>query len=69
MMNIVLNGLQAIWGLFVDDEFLAIAILIVVGLTAFHLTGFHAYPLAAGGFLFASILLVLVIGVLRTARK
>lgn len=67
-MSSLIKGLQAIWGLFVDDEFLAIAILVVVGLSAFLLIGLSAQPLVAGGFLFAAILLVLVLGVLRTAR-
>lgn len=56
-------------GLFLDDEFLAVAILGVVALTAFLTQGLASQPWWAGAFLLAAIVLVLVGSVLRTARN
>jgi len=56
-------------GLFLDDEFLAIAILGVVALTAFLTLGLESQPWWAGAFLLVAIVLVLAGSVLRTARN
>jgi hypothetical protein len=56
-------------GLFVDDEFLALAILAVVGLTALMVKVAGVEPLVAAAVLLGGCLVVLVLGVLRTARS
>ena len=56
-------------GLFLDDEFLAIAILGVVALTAFLTIGLGTQSSWAGAFLLIAIVLVLAGSVLRTARN
>jgi hypothetical protein len=56
-------------GLFLDDEFLAIATLGVVGLTAFLTVGLEIQSWWAGAFLLVAIVLVLAGSVLRTARN
>ncbi|MBY0561407.1 hypothetical protein [Hyphomicrobium sp.] len=58
---------RSLIGLFLDDEFLAIAILGVVALTAFLAIGLEIQPRWAGSFLLIAIVLVLVGSVLRTA--
>jgi hypothetical protein len=60
------GALSEIWGLFVDDELLAVGILIVVALTA-AIAKLIATSLA-GAVLLGGLLGVLVLGVLRTAR-
>jgi hypothetical protein len=62
-------ALREIIGLFLDDEFLAFAILSVVGGAAVLTKIPAAAPLAAGIVLLVGCLAVLVIGVLRTARS
>ena len=55
-------------GMFVDDEFLAIAVLAVVAAAALLiLSGMP--PLIAGGVLLAGCIAVLVASVIRTSRK
>jgi len=61
--------LTSLIGLFLDDEFLAIAILAVVAATAFLTLGLANPPWWAGAFLLLSTVLVLAGSVLRTARK
>jgi hypothetical protein len=59
---------RSLIGLFLDDEFLAIAIIGVVALTAFLTIGLEYQRWWAGAFLLIAIVLVLVGSVLRTAR-
>jgi hypothetical protein len=62
------NMLRAVIALFVDDELLAAGIVIVVALTA--LTAFVIDDRSlAGGLLVLGIIAVLVVGVMRTARR
>jgi hypothetical protein len=68
-MTVIMQTLRAFLGLFVDDELLAIGILAVVALTAVLMHLLDTQPLAAGSLLIGGLLLVLVLGVLRTARK
>ncbi|RUP10246.1 hypothetical protein [Hyphomicrobium sp.] len=56
-------------GLFLDDEFMAVAILAVVGATAFLTVGLGVPAWWAGAFLLLSMVLVLAGSVLRTARR
>ena len=60
---------RSLIGLFLDDEFLAIAILGVVALTAFLTIGLENQPRWTGAFLLIAIVLVLAGSVLRTARN
>ena len=68
-----MNALKAVWaeliGLFVDDEFLAVAILAVVALAALLATLAALPPLGVGAVLFLGCLGALVVGVWRTARR
>lgn len=68
-MNTIIEILRGLVGLFVDDEFLALGVLAVVGLTAFLITIVDAAPLGAGAALLSGSLLVLIAGAVRTARK
>jgi hypothetical protein len=67
-MNLLKTAIREIVGLFIDDEFLAVATLVVVGVTAMVVKGTTAGVMAEvtlpGG-----CLLVLVAGVWRTARS
>jgi CBS-domain-containing membrane protein len=56
-------------GLFVDDDFLACSILVVVGITAMVLRGTPMNAIVAAVVLAGGCLAVLVVGVLRTARS
>ena len=67
-MKTLLSALQAVWDLFVDDEFLAAAILATVA-SAAAIIGFGGPPLAVGAALFMGLLAILVLSVLRTARR
>ncbi len=67
-MSAMIEMLRALVGLFVDDEWLAVGVLGVVGLTALSVNVFGARPLVASGMLLGGNILVLVMGVLRTAR-
>lgn len=61
--------LHSLIGLFLDDEFMAIAILAVVAVTAFLTLGLEVPAQWAGAFLLLSMVLVLAGSVLRTARR
>ncbi len=65
-MREILNSLI---GLFLDDEFMAIAILAVVAATAFLTLGLDVPAWWAGTFLLLLMVLVLAGSVLRTARR
>ena len=67
-MTLLTGILRELAGLFIDDEFLAIAILVVVAIVAV-LTLAGAQPLFAGAILICGNLLILAISVLRTARR
>jgi hypothetical protein len=69
MTSAVAEILRALAGLFVDDELLAIGVLGTVGLAALLLSAFGAAPLVAGAVLLGGNVLVLVAGVVRTARR
>jgi len=68
-MTPIIEAGRALLGLFVEDEFLAGAVLGVVAITAllFLLIGVH--PLLAGACLLAGNILALVVGAVRTARR
>ena len=67
-MTTILELLRGCVGLFVDDEFLAVAILAVVAATAF-LMLVVVQPLRAGAVLIIGTVSVLVIGEWRTASR
>lgn len=60
---------RSLFGLFVDDEFLAVATLAVVAATAALIFGLGVQTLFAGGVLLVGNVAVLVIGTARTASK
>ena len=68
-MTTIMQILEGFFGLFVDDEFLALGILAIVAVAAVLTHVLDAQPLAAGSVLMAGLLLVLGFGVLRTVRK
>jgi hypothetical protein len=68
-MNPMREILRSLVALFFDDELLALGVLFVVALTALLVLGLAAAPLAAGSFLLVGNVLVLVLGVARTARR
>jgi hypothetical protein len=68
-MTTIREILRNIVGLFLDDEFLAIAVLVIVAVTAFLILGLGAESSLAGGFLLFGNVLVLIRGVVRTARQ
>ena len=68
-MTTIMQILRSIIDLFLDDEFLAAGILAIVALTVLLVAGLGARPLLAGGVLFAGNVLVLVLSILRTARR
>jgi hypothetical protein len=68
-MNIIIEILRGLVGLFVDDEMLAVGVLSVVGLTAFLVIIAGVDPLTAGAILLIGNLLVLIVGATRTARR
>ena len=68
-MIIILELLRACVGLFVDDEFLAVAILAVVAATAVLVLLVRVQPLLAGAVLIIGTVSVLAIGAVRTARR
>ena len=67
-----MKTLSLVWteliGLFVDDEFLALAILGVVAVASVAATWFHAAAVA-GGILLAGCVVVLLASAYRGARK
>lgn len=68
-MNTIIDILRGLFGLFVEDELLAVSVLGVVGITAFLITIVGTEPLAAGAVLLCGNVLVLIAGVVRTARR
>jgi hypothetical protein len=68
-MTTIIEILRNVVGLFLDDEFLAIAVLVIVAVTAFLVLGLGAQPSLAGGFLLFGNIVVLIFGVVRTARQ
>lgn len=68
-MSLVTDVVRGVVGLFVDDELLAVAVLVVVGLAAVLVSIFDTDPLVAGMVLLGGNLLILVAGGLRTARR
>ena len=68
-MSTIIEILRGLVGLFVDDELLAVGVIGVVGLTTLLLGIGAAEPLAAGATLLCGNLLVLIVGVVRTARR
>jgi hypothetical protein len=70
MMTLLDTVIRKVVGLFVDDDFLACSILVVVGITAMVLRGTPMDAVAAAVVVLAGgCLAVLVVGVLRTARS
>lgn len=68
-MNIVLMMLRELVGMFVDDEFLALAVLALVAVAA-GLSGWLAVPdLVVGGVLLVGSLAVVVSSALHAVRK
>jgi hypothetical protein len=68
-MTTIVEILRNVLGLFLDDEFLAIAVLVIVAVTVFLILGLGAEPSLAGGFLLFGNVLVLIRSVVRTARR
>lgn len=67
-MNTLRLVAQEIVGLFLDDEFLAVAALVVVGVAAVLVKVVGTASVAAGGFLLAGCVGVLLVSVWRTAQ-
>ena len=67
-MNLLRAVVKEFLGLFLDDEFLAVAILLVVGLTALVVLETDWGTAVAEALLLAGCLGVLSIGVMRTVR-
>jgi hypothetical protein len=67
-MNLLSAAFRKIVGLFLDDEFLAVAVLVIVGAIAFLMKLHVIAPLAAGGILFAGCQGVLLTSVWRKAN-
>jgi hypothetical protein len=68
-MTTIIDILRNVLGLFLDDEFLAIAVLVVVAVTSFLILGLGAQPSLAGGFLLFGNIVALTGSVVRTARQ
>lgn len=68
-MNFIGELGRGLVGLFIDDEFLAVAILAVVAATAALILVVGVAPLAAGALLLVGNVAVLVAGVVRTANR
>lgn len=68
-MTLLNSVIREIVGLFVDDEFLALATLAVVGVTAIVVKGTTIDARVAGVMLLGGCLVVLLGGVWRTARS
>jgi hypothetical protein len=67
-MNLLRASFREVVGLFLDDEFLAMSVLIVVGAAAVLLKLQAVAPLTAGGVLLVGCLGVLLTSVWRTAK-
>lgn len=68
-MKMVKTIIREIFGLFIDDQFLALATLVVVGGTAIVVTVTTGTSMVAAMTLLGGCLFVLVAGVWRTARS
>ena len=68
-MTMIAEILSSVIGLFVDDEFLAVAVLAVVALSSLMIIGLAMEPLWAGAVLLGGNVLVLILGAVRTARN
>ena len=68
-MNALRAVLMGVLGLFVDDEFLALGVLAVVGVTALLIKALGVDPLAAAACLPLGAVLVLAAGASRTAAR
>ncbi len=68
-MIVIIDILKSVVDLFLDDEFLAIAVLVIVALASILSFAFGPQSVAAGGFLFLGCVAVLVGSVLRTACR
>lgn len=68
-MTIVLLILRELLGMFVDDEFLALAVLAVVAVAAGLSLWLTAPPLLVGGVLLVGCVTVVVSSALRASRK
>ena len=68
-MNILSIISRELLGLFIDDEFLAVAVLAVVALAASLILLFEAPPLLVGGMLLAGCIAVLMLSVIRGSEK
>jgi hypothetical protein len=68
-MTTIIEILRNVLGLFLDDEFLAIAVLVVVAVTSFLILGLGAQSSLAGGFLLFGNVVVLISSIVRTARR
>lgn len=67
-MNIISFILRELFGLFVDDEFLALGVLVVVALTGL-LAWIAAPQLLVGGLLLAGCVAVVMSSALKASRK
>jgi hypothetical protein len=68
-LNILSIILRELLGLFIDDEFLAVALLAVVALASSLILLAEAPPLLAGGMLLVGCLGVLTVSVIRGSQK
>jgi hypothetical protein len=68
-MNLASLILRELIGLFVDDEFLALAVLAVVAVAALLAFGLAAPPMLVGAVLLVGTVAVLVSSALTAARK
>jgi hypothetical protein len=68
-MTFLKTAIREVFGLFVDDEFLAAATLAVIGVTAIAVDGAGVDTLVGAALLLGGCLIVLAAGVWRTARS
>jgi hypothetical protein len=68
-MKTLIEILRGLAGLFVDDEWLVLGVLFVVGLVAFLVIVVDAKPQTGGVVLLCGNILVLIGGAVRTARR
>ena len=68
-MNILSIISRELLGLFIDDEFLAVAVLVVVALASSLILQTEAPPLLAGGMLLVGCVGVLMLSVIRGTHK
>ncbi len=68
-MNVLALILHEVVGLFIDDEFMAIAVLAVVAVAAALSVLLPGWPLVVGGILIVGCVAVLVVSALRAGLK